>query len=170
MTKEATSQRVRASGKKRGSAFLVLALGAMLAASAAVAGTAPEAQAAFNQKIVFVSDRTTGVDNPTGDDEILTMNTDGTGARQLTFNDVDDAEPTLSPDGRKIAYMSSGGQTSNPQGDLEIYVMKAADGTGTKNLTHNGDGVDDYSPVFRPTAPGLPTAARASNLLTPGRI
>ena len=144
MTKEATSQRGRASGKKRGSAFLVLALGAMLATSAAVAGTAPEAQAAFNEKIVFVSDRTTGVDNPTGDNEIFTMNTDGTGARQLTFNDVDDAEPTLSPDGRKIAYMSRGDQASNPEGDIEIYVMKAADGMGKKNLTDNE--ASDYSP------------------------
>src|SRR5215203_4829970 len=139
-------------GKRRGPAFLVLALGGMLAASAAVAGTAPEAQAAFNEKVVFVSDRTTGtgVDNPTGDNEIFTMNPDGTGVKQLTFNDVDDTEPALSPHGTKIAYMSRGDQASNPEGDIEIYAMKASDGSGKKNLTHNGSDVDDYSPVFSP--------------------
>ena len=139
-------------GKRRGPAFLVLALGGMLATSAAVAGTAPEAQAAFNEKVVFVSDRTTGtgVDNPTGDNEIFSMNPDGTGVKQLTFNDVDDAEPALSPHGTKIAYMSRGDQASNPEGDIEIYAMKASDGSGKKNLTHNGSDVDDYSPVFSP--------------------
>jgi Tol biopolymer transport system component len=152
VTKKAAIRRVVERGKRRRSAFLVLAMGGMLAASVAVAGTAPEAQAAFNEKVVFVSDRTTGtgVDNPTGDNEIFTMNPDGTGVKQLTFNDVDDAEPALSPDGTKIAYMSRGDQVSNPEGDIEIYAMKALDGSGKKNLTNNSSDVDDYSPVFSP--------------------
>ncbi|MBA2713912.1 MAG: hypothetical protein H0U55_10235 [Rubrobacteraceae bacterium] len=59
--------------------LLLLALGAILAAL--VAGTAQQAEAAFTEKIVFVSTRTTGtgVDNPTGDYEIFKMNPDGTG-------------------------------------------------------------------------------------------
>src|SRR5215203_3811788 len=150
MTNEAATQRVTERGKRRRPAFLVLALGGMLAASVALTGAAQQAEATTSQKIVFVSDRTEGVDNPTGDNEIFTMNPDGTGVRQLTFNDVEDAEPALSPDGVKIAYMSRGDQTSNPEGDLEIYGMKASDGSGKKNLSNNGLGVDDYSPVFSP--------------------
>jgi hypothetical protein len=58
------------------------------------------AQAAYpgaNGKIVFASDRTTGtgVDNPTGDYEIFTMNKDGTGVTQLTFNTTYDSSPLL---------------------------------------------------------------------------
>ena len=78
------------------------------------------------------------------------MNPDGTGLRQLTFNTVDDHEPALSPDGKKIAYESQGNQTSNPEGDQEIYVMNTLDGTGKKNLTNNGSGVNDFAPVFSP--------------------
>jgi Tol biopolymer transport system component len=72
------------------------------------------------------------------------MNPDGTGVRQLTFNDVDDAEPVLSPDDRNVAYMSRGDRTSNPQGDYDVYGMKALDGTGKKNLSKNK--ASDYSP------------------------
>src|SRR5829696_2606372 len=62
------------------------------------------AEAAFpgaNGKIVFQSERTTGtgVDNPTGDSEIFTMNPDGTGVTQLTFNTAFDGTPTFSDDG-----------------------------------------------------------------------
>jgi hypothetical protein len=31
-------------------------------------------------------------------------------------------------------------------GDDEIYRMSALNGTGKKNLTNNGDGVDDFLP------------------------
>ena len=37
-------------------------------------------------------------------------------------------QPVFSPDGTKIAYESEGKQTSNSQGDEEIYVMNALDG------------------------------------------
>jgi len=87
-----------------------------------------------------------GVDNPTDDNEIFRMNPEGTSVRQLTFNDVDEDESALSPDGQKIAYVSEGVQTSNPEGDDEIYRLSTLDGTGKKNLTNNGDGVDDFLP------------------------
>ena len=58
---------------------------------------ARQAEAASTEKVLFVSNRTMGkgVDNPTGDNEIFRMNLDGTGVRQLTFNDVDEDESTL---------------------------------------------------------------------------
>jgi Tol biopolymer transport system component len=51
-----------------------------------------------------------------------------------------------SPDGQKIAYVSEGDQTSNPEGDSKVSVMNALDGPSKKNLTNNGDGVDDFLP------------------------
>jgi len=55
------------------------------------------------------------VDNPEGDYEIFKMNPDGTGLKQLTKNAVGDFEPTLSPDGQKVVYVSYGAQPSNPR-------------------------------------------------------
>src|SRR5215210_1544194 len=74
-------------------------------------GTKP-AEAAFpgsqNGKIVFASNLATGtgVDNPEGDDEIFTMNPDGTGITQLTKNTADDYYPAWSADGQRIAFAS----------------------------------------------------------------
>jgi hypothetical protein len=119
MTTDVSTQRTEAHGK-RGAAFLSLALGAALTAVVAlIAGTAREAEAAFPEKIVFTSDRTTGqgVNNPQGDYEIFKMNPDGTGVRQLTSNKVDDIGPILSPDGTRVVYTSDGIQPSNPEGD-----------------------------------------------------
>jgi len=157
MTTQATTQKSEARGRRRGVVLLSLALGVALSATVALAGTAArQAEAAFPNKIVFVSDRTkgTGVNNPTADEEIFIMNPDGTGIKQLTFNEVNDDDPTLSPDGTKVVYESDGIQNTNPQGDREVYVMNARDGTGKKNLTNNGvevnggNAVDDFSPNF----------------------
>jgi TolB protein len=78
------------------------------------------------------------------------MNPDGTDLRQLTFNEVEEQTPILSPNGKKIAFASRGVQTSNPQGDYEVYVMNALDGSAKKNLSNNGLGVEDYAPAFSP--------------------
>src|SRR5215217_3640419 len=152
MTTEATTQKSTARSKRRGVVLLGLALGATLSAAVALAATAPRAAAAFTQKIVFSSNRTTGsgVDNPTGDYEVFKMNPDGTGVRQLTFNQVDEEYPTLSPNGKKIAYKSEGIQTTNPEGDEEVYTMNALDGSGKKNLSNNGGSVRDYYGDFSP--------------------
>jgi Tol biopolymer transport system component len=147
-----TTQRAEGRGKRRSAVLLSLAVGVSLSAAVALAGTAPRAEAAFTEKIVFISNRTTGtgVSNPTGDLEIFRMNPDGTGLKQLTFNQATDAMPTLSPDGTKIAYLSLGVQTSNPEGDQEVYAMNALDGTAKKNLSNNGGGVLDSLPSFSP--------------------
>ena len=153
MMTQATTQKTATDGKVRSVALLALALGTILASLVAVlAGTAREAEAALTEKIVFDSNRTTGtgVNNPTGDYEIFKMNPDGTGLRQLTTNKVDDYRPVLSPGGGKIVYVSDGIQTSNPQGEEDVYVMNALDGTGKKNLSNTGAGVNDDFPVFSP--------------------
>ena len=112
------TQRIATVGKTRN--VVLLALGAAMMALASMAGSAQRADAALADNIVFTSNRTggTGVDNPTGDYEIFRMNPDGTGVRQLTFNGLDDHDPTLSQDGTRIAYRhrnteSLGGRSSS---------------------------------------------------------
>jgi Tol biopolymer transport system component len=141
---QATTHKAEARGNTRSALLLVLALGAALAALMALAGTARQAEATFpgtNARIAFFSERTTGtgVDNPTGDSEIFTIKPDGTGLKQLTHNTVQDSFPVFSPDGKKIAYESEGKQTSNPEGDMEVYVMSTLDGSARKNLSTNGE-------------------------------
>jgi Tol biopolymer transport system component len=133
---------------------LCLALAA--AVSLSLAGVADTAHAKEKkgkkvEQIVFASDRSSGegVDNPTGDDEIFVMNPDGSEIKQLTFNTVTDAEPTLSPDGKKIAFASFGKQSSNPDGDDEVYLMNALDGSDQQNLSDNS-GISDTTPDFSP--------------------
>ena len=72
-------------------------------------------------KIVFASNRD-------GDFEIFVMNADGTGVKQLTNNNVSDSGPAWSPDGKKIAFISS---RDDQLGD--IYTMNA-DGTGVLRI------------------------------------
>ena len=52
--------------------------------------------------VAFQSDRD-------GDHEIYVIRTDGSGLRQLTHNDTEDAMPTWSPDGASVRYMTMAG-------------------------------------------------------------
>ena len=63
--------------------------------------------------------------------EIYKMNVDGTGQKKLTKNAAADIEPAFSPDGKKISFVS----TRN--GNLEVYVMNAKDGSRQKRLTNS---------------------------------
>lgn len=67
--------------------------------------------------------------------------------KQLTKNALEDSKPTLSSDGKKVAYSSRGDQASNPERDLEVYLMKA-NGSGQINLSNNGSIVLDGSPEW----------------------
>jgi TolB protein len=57
------------------------------------------------EKIVFRSNRT-------GNYEIYSINPDGSGLRQLTFNEWNDAEPSLAPDGRIVFHSQREGCAS----------------------------------------------------------
>jgi Tol biopolymer transport system component len=121
---------------------------AMILASilAALTGTAREASATFpghDGRIAFASNRTTGegVDNPEGDFEIFTMESDGTNLHQLTHNAAFDFDPEWSPDGQKIAFESDRDLFS------DVFVMNV-DGSGQTNVTNNR--AFDRSPTFAP--------------------
>jgi TolB protein len=69
----------------------------------------------------------------TGNREIYRMNADGTNEQQLTTTaaNITDEQPTISPDGTKIAFASYRHYDSAKLNDqLDIYVMNA-DGSGT---------------------------------------
>jgi Tol biopolymer transport system component len=111
-------------------AAIALALAAMLLAPA------EPAEAAFpgtNGKIAFVSTRD-------GNEEIYTMNPDGT-VRRLTNNSARDFEPVFSPDGAFITF------TSFRDGNAEIYRMTDV-GSGLTRLTFHPE--YDENPVFSP--------------------
>jgi dipeptidyl aminopeptidase/acylaminoacyl peptidase len=75
---------------------------------------------------------------PDGNDEIYTMNADGSGRKRLTDNPAVDEFPAWSPDGTKIAFSSN-----RDAGAFHIYVMNA-DGTGQRRLTPSPSGGGDY--------------------------
>ncbi len=85
------------------------------------------------QRLAFVSDQD-------GNSEIYVMKPDGSGQTNLTKHPADDGDPRWSPDGSKIAFVSS-----RAGSDLAIYVMKA-DGSGVIGLT----GLGNYRPAWSP--------------------
>jgi Tol biopolymer transport system component/sugar lactone lactonase YvrE len=92
-----------------------------------------------NGQIVFSSDR----DGPAINNEIYTMNSDGTIQTRRTNNAAQfDSAPSWSPDGTMIVFQS------NLDGDFEVYTMNA-DGTGLTQLTNN-IASNDISPSWSP--------------------
>ncbi len=76
------------------------------------------------------------------------MNADGTNILKLTTSTALDQMPAWSPDGSKIAFMST--RTGNP----EVFVMNA-NGTNQINITNNS-----------PTADARPSWSRTQNKIT----
>jgi hypothetical protein len=109
--------------------------------------------------------------NREGNDDIYTMNplTTISGPQGLIINLTDrltndtasDIQPAWSPDGNKIAFVSSRG------GGLEIYTMNA-NGTGVKRITDDPGRLPDWQPLqpdpgvldrqLQPTPTASPTA------------
>jgi len=77
-----------------------------------------------NGRIAYVA-------NPTGTDQIYTMNPDGSDIRQIThFASSGVGMPDFSPDGRRIVFVH------DMTGQSELYVINA-DGTGLVQLTND---------------------------------
>jgi hypothetical protein len=76
-----------------------------------------------------------------GNQEIYTMNANGTNQLNRSMNAAIDDSPNWSPDGLMIAFGST------RDGDPEIYTMNA-DGSSQTNRTMNA--VSDYTPAWSP--------------------
>ena len=76
-----------------------------------------------------------------GRGQIYVMNSDGTGAVNVSNNRFCDRSPVWSPDGSKLAFVS------DRDGDWEIFVMNA-DGSEQRQLTHSPG--TDQAPAWSP--------------------
>jgi Tol biopolymer transport system component len=109
-----------------------------LAAAAPALGAFP----GENGRIAFDSDRRGG------DEDIWTMDPDGRHLVNLTANSrANDFQPNWRADGRRIAFTSDRVTAKNPEGDEEIFIMKA-DGSHQRQITFNA--LDDTDPAWSP--------------------
>jgi dipeptidyl aminopeptidase/acylaminoacyl peptidase len=151
---------VQVSGLSRGVSYhwrarALDALGATSAVWESFGGN-PESGTDFRMEasIVFSSNRH-GTNNA-NQQEIYSMDPNGSNAIRLTINTTVDTDPSVSPDGTKIAFQS------NRDGDDEIYVMNL-DGSGVVQLTTNSSA--DQAPVWSPDGSKI---AFASNRISNG--
>jgi WD40 repeat protein len=92
-------------------------------------------------RLAFQSDRDFATDPTELTWEIFVMKADGTGVARVTDHDADDEFPSWSPDGRKLAFMST------RVGAFDIFVTDLV-GAEPVNLTNHPN--NDFRPEWSP--------------------
>jgi TolB protein len=94
--------------------------------------------------------------NRAGDYDIWSIRADGTGPRQLTSGAGNDGQAAISPDGRKMAFMS------DRSGNNDIWVLDFVTG-GLTNLTAGNPGTD-ASPTWSPSGAEIAFMSRRNGV------
>jgi eukaryotic-like serine/threonine-protein kinase len=89
--------------------------------------------------------------------DIWIVNADGSSNHQLTFDQADNYQPTVSPNGKYVVF------TSNRTGKSNLWRMNI-DGSEQTALTDNANGV--HSPIFTPDGKWIIYEQAESNNLT----
>jgi len=98
------------------------------------------------------------------DAQIYAINADGTSKQQLTNDTLENFNPSVSPDGRKIAFVAD----PFVDGNYQIYVMNA-DGTAKVALT-NDDNTVNTQPSWSPDGNKIVFQRQPSDFSTPSQI
>jgi len=77
--------------------------------------------------------------------EVWLMNADGSGARQLTQNNVFEQQPELSPDGTQILFISDTNERLEPYYNQNLFVVSAQGGAPKPVIADFPYGVDQAS-------------------------
>lgn len=117
---------------------IFIAVGAIGVAAAEPWRLSSTPQFALTSTVAFVSTRHDPTANPFAAAEIYLLNGDGTNPRRLTFNDVADGFPQLSPDGKKVIFDTNRlRETTDPLNTSSVFVMDA-DGSNAAEVVYRG--------------------------------
>jgi dipeptidyl aminopeptidase/acylaminoacyl peptidase len=123
------------------SVLTVLALAGAVAAIAG--GSANAGSQAANGRIAYVSDAACRFDPTLKNEDIFSMNPDGSGKADLTNSANPDGAPSWSTDGMQLAFTRPGKANND-----DIFVM-SSNGKAQRNVTKTSP--DDANPDWTPT-------------------
>ena len=115
---------------------------------------APDREPSFSadgQRLTYSVVHASTLPGGASEGDIWTVNVDGTETTRLTFDrQLDEFDPSYSPDGSKIAFVSA--TPGSPDRNSRDILVMNADGSSVTNLTvgNGGAGFRDDDPAFSP--------------------